>query len=220
VPGNRTSISFARWRKAERLKFQADLRFLKRGGRPRYWRPLIRVGRVYVALVGLGVSAGLAIGFAFDRLEHERSREDPAQTISATVLRSASATVTVIDGDTLKLGNERIRLQGIDAPESLQRCADGWQAGVAARRGLAELVSAGAPTCEKVTTDRYGRTVAICRVNGKDIGAEMVRSGLAWAYTRYSVRYLWEEGLARLDEVGVHARTCQQPADWRALYRR
>jgi endonuclease YncB( thermonuclease family) len=127
-----------------------------------------------------------------------------------------SVSVTVVDGDTLKLGNERIRLHGIDAPESLQRCADGWQAGQAARRELAELVSRGAPDCERVTTDRYGRTVAICRVNGLDLGAAMVRRGLAWAYTKYSVRYVAEEALARIEGKGVHARSYTQPAEWRS----
>jgi endonuclease YncB( thermonuclease family) len=111
-------------------------------------------------------------------------------------------------------------LHGIDAPESLQRCADGWQAGQAARRELAEFVSRGTPNCERVTTDRYGRTVAICRVNGIDISAAMVRRGLAWAYTKYSVRYVPEEVLARVEGIGVHARTCTQPAEWRSQNRR
>jgi endonuclease YncB( thermonuclease family) len=62
----------------------------------------------------------------------------------------------------LRLGNERIRSYGIDAPESRQRCADGWSAGAAATEALAELLSAGPPQCEKVTTDRYDWTVAAC----------------------------------------------------------
>lgn len=173
-----------------------------------------------MALLGIAAGAGIAIGFASDLLNQDRREPDQVQTVPVVTLWPASATTTVIDGDTLKLGNERIRLHGIDAPESQQRCTDGWQAGEEARRALAGLVSAGAPSCEKVTTDRYGRTVAVCRVNGKDIDGEMVRRGLAWAYTRYSVRYVPEETLARVERVGVHARTCTLPADWRAQNRR
>lgn len=107
-------------------------------------------------------------------------------------------------------------MQGIDAPESAQTCAGGWHAGDAARRALAGLVAKGIPQCERVTTDVYGRTVAICRVNGEDIGAAMVRRGLAWAYTAYSWRYWPEAWLAWYDGVGVHARRCAHPSAWRA----
>lgn len=209
------SISFAQW-----PKFDADLRALKRSVRGPHWRRLWRRSRAKLALLGVAACAGVAIGVAFDLLDSDRHEASQAQPIAMVVLRPASANVTVIDGDTLKLGSERIRLHGIDAPESQQRCTDGWQAGEAARRALAGLVSTGAPSCERVTTDRYGRTVAVCRVNGKDIGGEMVRRGLAWAYTRYSERYLPEETLARVERVGVHARTCTPPADWRAQHRR
>lgn len=218
------SISFAQWRKAERLKFDADLRALKRRVREEQWRRIRRWSRANLAPLGLAACAGIAIAFVFDATDQGRRDPDQVQSVPVVILGPASATTitvaTVIDGDTLKLGNERIRLHGIDAPESQQRCTDGWQAGEAARHALAGLVSAGAPSCEKVTTDRYGRTVAVCRVNGKDIGGEMVRRGLAWAYIRYSVRYMPEETLARIERVGVHARTCMQPADWRAQNRR
>jgi endonuclease YncB( thermonuclease family) len=215
------SISFAQWRRAERLKFDPGLRVPKRNVRGHHWRRL-RLWSRNLALLGLAACTGVAIGFALDLLDHGRSEPNQAQAASVVILRPASATTTatVIDGDTLKLGNERIRLHGIDAPESKQRCTDGWQAGEAARHALAGLVSAGTPSCEKVTTDRYGRTVAVCRVNGKDIGGEMVKRGLAWAYTRYSVRYVPEEARARVERVGVHARTCTLPADWRAQNRR
>jgi endonuclease YncB( thermonuclease family) len=208
------SISFAQWRKAEGLKFHADLQALKRRGEVQ-WRRVLKRSRASLALLGLAACLGAAIGVAFDGLEHRRS--EPAR--KQAKVRTTLVVATVIDGDTLKLGSERIRLHGIDAPESLQRCADGWQAGDVARRALADLLLAGSPSCEKVTTDRYGRTVAICHVNGEDIGREMVRRGLAWAYVRYSLRYVPEESLARFERLGVHARACQPPAEWRAQHR-
>ena len=146
----------------------------------------------------------------------EQSEPRPAAPMQREGVRGTSAGVTVIDGDTLQIGNERIRLHGVDAPESQQRCADGWQAGQAATRALAGLVSGGAPSCERITTDRYGRTVAVCRVYGQDIGAAMVRNGQAWAYIKYSSQYVREETLAKAERLGVHARACMQPADFRA----
>ena len=89
----------------------------------------------------------------------------------------AHGSATVVDGDTLRIGGESIRLHGIDAPELVQFCADGWLAGDAARRALASRVAAGTPQCERMGIDRYGRTTAVCRVNGEDIGAALVRFG-------------------------------------------
>lgn len=201
------SISFQQWRRAKRRRFDADLRALRRGDRrtsPTRWWKRLWPRRSTLIIVGL---AGLAVAAA-------------VWTPPRDMVGAASAAVSVVDGDTLRLGSERIRLHGIDAPESQQRCADGWHAGDAARRALAGLVSGRAPRCEKVTTDRYGRTVAICRVDGEDIGAAMVRRGLAWAYTAYSVRYLPEEWLARLEGIGVHGRSCTLPSEWRASRRR
>lgn len=229
------SISFANWHKAKRLKSKADLRALPRGALQKlHWLPARRDWRRAVPLLGFAAVVGSALAFALDRFEHGPT--DQAFAIATPQIevlrgqkdvrgqtgmpRGSSGVVTVIDGDTLQLGSERIRLHGMDAPESKQRCADGWQAGEEARRALSGLVSKGTPRCEQVTTDRYGRTVAICRVNGQDIAAAMVRSGQAWAYTKYSSRYVREEALARAEGIGVHARTCMQPADWRAQHQR
>lgn len=125
----------------------------------------------------------------------------------------------VLDGDTFKVGGRSIRLEGIDAPELRQTCADGWKAGEEARRALAAIVAGRTPTCERVTTDVYGRTVAFCSVDGRDIGAMLVRSGMAFAYTTYSSRYVPDERRARAERLGIHARRCGDPAAWRASHR-
>jgi endonuclease YncB( thermonuclease family) len=167
--------------------------------RPRPWPRLPRRSTLLIIVFAALAAAGLA-------------------WTPPPVMVTAPGAVTVVDGDTFRIGRETIRLEGIDAPELRQACADGWPAGEVAREALADLLWAGRPKCERVKTDRYGRTVAVCRVNDEDIAAAMARRGLAWSYMTYSVRYLPEEVLARYDGVGVHAHVCASPADWRALH--
>ena len=93
---------------------------------------------------------------------------------------------TVTDGDTLKQGGVTYRLWGIDAPEAKQVCPDGWPAGSLAATRLQALTAGRSIVCQEKDRDRYGRIVAICRASGEDLGAIMVREGLAWAFVRYS----------------------------------
>ena len=76
----------------------------------------------------------------------------------------------VVDGDTLKVDGVTYRLWGIDAPESAQPCADGWPAGRSATEHLRALIGDRHVSCEPRSVDRYGRTVAVCRVDGRDLG--------------------------------------------------
>jgi endonuclease YncB( thermonuclease family) len=89
------------------------------------------------------------------------------------------------DGDTLKLNGTTYRLWGIDAPETKEWCGD-YAAGLMAADTLEMLVRGKTAVCEPKTTDRYGRTVAICRAAGEDPGRTMIQLGMAWAFVRYS----------------------------------
>src|SRR6266851_1894697 len=113
--------------------------------------------------------------------------------------------VRVVDGDTLKIDGVTYRLWGIDAPEATQPCADGWPAGRAATEHLRALIGDRHVTCEPRTLDRYGRTVAICRADGRDLGADMVSDGHAWAFVRYSRDYVEEEREAAAVRAGMPA---------------
>jgi len=97
---------------------------------------------------------------------------------------------TITDGDTLRFGDTRVRLFGIDAPESKQTCErEGvtWLCGQEAGKALRELVAGQSLTCDERDKDRYGRIVAVCVLpDGRDIGAVMVLSGLALDYAQYS----------------------------------
>ena len=139
--------------------------------------------------------------------------------IAAFVMSFPAIAQTVTDGDTIKLNGTTYRLWGIDAAESKQDCADGWPAGRMASAYLAGLVQGRAVTCEAKTKDRYGRTVALCRADGRDLGADMVAAGMALAFVRYSRDYVEQEAAARSAELGVHAHQCETAWDWRARIR-
>lgn len=110
-------------------------------------------------------------------------------------------------------------LFGIDAAESRQWCGD-YPAGAIATGMLASLIEGREVVCEPKTRDRYGRLVAVCRADGRDIGKAMVRLGAALAFTRYSADYLADEEAARAEGLGVHGRGCQAPWSWRAQQRK
>ena len=125
---------------------------------------------------------------------------------------------TAIDGDTIKLDGTTYRLWGIDAPESKQACG-GWAAGADATRTFVDLMKGKQIECEPKTTDRYGRTVAICRADGADLGMAMVSAGMAWAFVRYSQDYVLQESEAKLAGLGIHSHGCEPAWEWRARQR-
>lgn len=137
-------------------------------------------------------------------------------TVVLVLVTSSGAAQTVTDGDTIKLSGTTYRLWGIDAPETVQSCADGWPAGHEATAKLEQLMAGREISCEPRTTDRYGRTVAVCRADGNDLGAAMVSAGMAYAFTRYSSDYIEQEKSAIRERAGVHAHNCDKPWEWRA----
>lgn len=129
-----------------------------------------------------------------------------------------SGPARAVDGDTLVLGGTRIRLHGIDAPESAQSCRAGgrlWACGRAATRALAGLVRGKWVACEERERDRYGRVVAMCAVAGRDLNALMVADGWAFAYRQYSRAYVAEETRARAARRGIWRGEAVAPWDWR-----
>lgn len=155
------------------------------------------------------------------RLQSIRSERDFVRRMIGAlagllIAAAPAAGQTIIDGDTLKLNGATYRLWGMDAPETQQLCADGWPAGRAALSFLRDLTRDKTIICVAKTTDRYGRTVAICRADGVDLSASMVAAGMALAFVRYSSDYVQEETAARAARLGVHAHDCAPAWDWRA----
>lgn len=127
-------------------------------------------------------------------------------------------TATVLDGDTLDVAGRRIRLNAIDAPESQQTCtAEGaeWPCGQLATAALADVVRTASVSCSILGTDRYGRDIGRCYVEGIDIAAAMVRSGWALAYRQYGADYVDEEHQAKQERLGVWIGSLTPPWQYR-----
>ncbi|MGJ8544761.1 MAG: thermonuclease family protein [Sulfitobacter sp.] len=125
--------------------------------------------------------------------------------------------IRVVDADTLDVGGKRVRLHGIDAPEVDQPCttAEGrdWAGcGAWVSKVVADQFDGAQAQCREVDRDRYGRSVARCTVKGEDMGAQLVRSGLAFAYLEYSSDYKPMEAEALAARRGLHALQLASPS--------
>ena len=136
---------------------------------------------------------------------------------------------TVVDGDTITINNTKIRFSGIDAPESYfygltQYCEKPngkiWACGKKATTALKKLIGKNDVECSDEGLDKYGRTLSICYANGVDLQSEMVRSGMAVAYIRYSTRYENEMIEAMTNRAGIWSGDFLDPEDWRRQNRK
>lgn len=122
--------------------------------------------------------------------------------------------IRVIDGDTFDLEDQTIRLHGIDAPERGQRCngfSGSWACGDVAMVGLQNLLTTGQVSCDVHGRDAYGRSIARCLVDGRDIAAALVENGYAWAFVRYSDDYIGQEARARGAARGIWQAKTEAP---------
>ncbi len=131
---------------------------------------------------------------------------------------SVSGAGRAIDGDSLWVGRDEVRLKGIDAPEGRQSCtrdSAAWACGEAARDQLRSLIGKDVVSCRVQERDRHGRLLAYCTAAGRDLNRGMVQSGMAVAYGGY-VR---EEGEAKLKKRGLWASEFTRPRNWRDEHR-
>ena len=126
---------------------------------------------------------------------------------------------SVTDGDSLEIRGTRIRLHGIDAPESRQFCTrpsgQSWRCGQQAALALSDRIGRRSVSCVARDTDRYGRTIAVCSQNGIDLNAWMDAEGWAVAYRRYSLDYVSADTEARSAGRNIWSGTFVMPWDWR-----
>lgn len=172
-----------------------------------------------LALGGIGAVGNALTGGGASQSSPE-STSVVASSTSPPTTADRSGRASVIDGDTIEIHGERIRFHGVDAPESGQTCkdADGdkWRCGQKAAYQLSDKLGARTVSCEKTDTDRYGRTVARCSVDGEDVGRWLVSNGWARAFTRYSGDYVGEELEAKESKLGIWRGEHVAPWDYRA----
>jgi len=125
----------------------------------------------------------------------------------------------IVDGDTVEIDGKKIRLDGIDAPETDQVCLDvkgeRWACGIAARDHLNQKAGGKVWTCHVHGTDRYRRSLAVCEADGLSINQWIVANGWALSFVRYSHRYDADEQTARKRNTGLWAGAFVAPWDWR-----
>ena len=150
-----------------------------------------------------------------------------AITLILSVLGAGLADVSgvprVVDGDTIVIGKDRIRLHGIDAPEQRQTCSHHdleWACGEAATGALREMVGDNSVTCRGNKRDRYDRLIAVCFVAGRNLNASMVRDGWAVAYRKYSTDYVAAEKNAAAKLRGIWKGDFTRPWEWREKKRK
>lgn len=179
---------------------------------PRYsaWAALRRLMPYLV--VGMLIAFGAVFGDDVARRSEDGGRDILRGTEPGAVIAGRA---TIADGDTLTIHGRRIRLDGIDAPESAQLC-DGprgrYPCGREATRALGALVGRETVECRANGRDRYERILAVCTVNGRDLGAAMVLAG--WALAGRA-DYAAHQREARAAARGVWQGKFQPPADWR-----
>jgi endonuclease YncB( thermonuclease family) len=126
---------------------------------------------------------------------------------------------SVIDGDTLEIRGRRVRLRGIDAPETSQTCDDRgkpWRCGQQAALALDAKIAGRSVACTDEGSDRYGRLLGTCSVGGENLNRWLVAQGWALAYRRYTEAYVAEEEAAKTAHLGVWRGSFTAPWDYRA----
>ena len=131
---------------------------------------------------------------------------------------SFADSLRVVDGDTIVLNGEKIRFAGIDAPEYKQDCINGdllIYCGMFSKVLLTKKIGNETPKCISEGKDAYKRTLAECFINGESLSGFLVRSGYAFAYRKYSKKFIKDEDFAKANKLGMWAMTFQYPWDFR-----
>lgn len=132
--------------------------------------------------------AGFATLLAMIPFLLDLDHEAPSGTVSGSAPPTASPSlrdrISVYDGDTIRLGRERIRIVGLDTPEYGRnaRCREEALAAERAKRELQRLLASGTVALHRQGTDRYDRTLARVTVDGRDVAPALIEKGLARPY--------------------------------------
>ena len=129
-------------------------------------------------------------------------------------------TVKVIDGDTIKIANEKIRFGGIDAPELKQICFKNEEkisCGILVKNVLKKKIGKEIPKCISEGKDFCKRTIAECFINGESLSKFLVSNGYAFAYRKYSKKFIKDERFAKKNKLGLWSMKFMFPWEFRKL---
>ena len=135
-----------------------------------------------------------------------------------TINQVKSQVIKIVDGDTIHLNGEKIRFTGIDTPELKQTCfKDGVKdlCGLMAKQILIDKIGNDNVECISEGIDQYKRKLAECFVNNESLSSYLVRSGYAFAYRRYSKKFVADEDFARINKIGMWSMEFDYPWDYR-----
>jgi endonuclease YncB( thermonuclease family) len=201
----RASLRGLKWLEINKLTFNVP--FLNAGFDMKYLSPSMQrqLTRWLSALLVAAIGALFGQGYLPGGGPSRTSGPAPSQISGAG---------RAIDGDSLYVGRDEVRMKGIDAPEGRQTCLRGgqsWDCGNAARDELRRLIGNSVVQCSVVERDKHGRLLATCSAGGRDLNAGMVASGMAVAYGGF----LREQGEAKVKRRGLWGSQFQQPREWR-----
>ena len=131
---------------------------------------------------------------------------------------SFADSLRVVDGDTIVLNGEKIRFSGIDTPELKQTCMKDDQkvfCGMFAKTLLIKKIGNEIPKCISEGKDAYKRTLAECFIHGESLSVFLVRSGYAFAYRKYSDKFIKDEEFAKENKLGMWGMTFKYPWNFR-----
>ena len=120
----------------------------------------------------------------------------------------------IIDGDTIHIGKNKIRLHAIDAPETNQKCIKNnkeWNCGLQSTEFLLDLIGSSQIECIINGKDKYNRYIGVCYKNNIDLNSQMVLNGWAIAYRYYSLDYIDEEEVAKNKKSGIWSGNFVEP---------
>ena len=126
--------------------------------------------------------------------------------------------VKVVDGDTINLNGQKIRFSGIDTPEINQVCNKNDEiikCGILAKELLISMIGNNKVKCVNEGVDRYKRILAECFVNNQSLSKYLVREGFAFAYRKYSTKFIEDENYAKKNKKGMWSMTFEYPWDYR-----
>ena len=132
----------------------------------------------------------------------------------------SSQELRVVDGDTIHLNGEKIRFTGIDTPELKQTCVNEGvinPCGITAKEMLIKKIGNNKVECIREGKDQYKRTLAECFVNEESLSSYLVRRGYAFAYRRYSKKFIPDEDYAKINLIGMWSMEFDYPWDYRKL---